>query len=224
MNKYILIGQTNEHVKIAQEGQLNLIPEVTEAFLGMCTAAKKNGLAISAVSTYRSFDDQLRIWNRKFSGTQDVLDLNEEKIVVEKLTEDEKIEKILYWSALPGGSRHHWGTDIDVIDRNALAVNMKYQLVPSESKPNGLFYQLQLWLKKESHRFGFYFPYQGINDNMYLEPWHISYFPIANQNLSAMKIDLVRKAIRSAEIDGKTQILKNLDRIYKNKILNVCLN
>jgi len=224
MNKHILTGRSDDHVKIFREGQLNLIPEVAEAFLDMCSAAKKDGLALSAVSTFRSFDDQLRIWNRKFNGTLDVLDLNEEKIEIENLTEFEKIKKILYWSALPGGSRHHWGTDIDVIDLNAISGNIKYQLVPSESKPEGIFYQLHLWLKKESHRFGFYFPYLGINTNMYFEPWHISYFSIANQNLSVMECDMICEAVISVEISGKTQIIKNLDNIYQNKILNVCSN
>ncbi len=51
MNKHILTGQTNDHVKFTHEGQLNLVPEVAEAFLSMCSAAKKDGLAISAVST-----------------------------------------------------------------------------------------------------------------------------------------------------------------------------
>ncbi|MBT4287385.1 MAG: M15 family metallopeptidase [Deltaproteobacteria bacterium] len=224
MNKKILTGQTNEHVKIFWEGQLNLIPEVAEAFLDMSSAAKKDGLVLSVVSTFRSFDDQLRIWNQKFKGTMDVLDLNEEKITIGNLNEFEKIEKILYWSALPGGSRHHWGTDIDVVERNAISKNIEYRLVPSESKPNGIFYQLYLWLKKESRRFGFYFPYQGINANMYHEPWHISYASIANQNLSAMKPEMIREAVISAEISGKTQIIKNLLSIYQNKILNVCSN
>ena len=93
MNKKILTGQTNEHVKIFWEGQLNLIPEVAEAFLDMSSAAKKDGLVLSVVSTFRSFDDQLRIWNQKFKGTMDVLDLNEEKITIGNLNEFEKIEK-----------------------------------------------------------------------------------------------------------------------------------
>ena len=29
-------------------------------------------------------------------------------------------DAILLWSALPGASRHHWGTDFDVFDRAAV--------------------------------------------------------------------------------------------------------
>ncbi len=34
--------------------------------------------------------------------------------------EAERVAAILVWSALPGASRHHWGTDCDVIDAAAL--------------------------------------------------------------------------------------------------------
>ena len=37
------------------------------------------------------------------------------------LAPDALIETILLWSALPGGSRHHWGTDVDVFDAAAVA-------------------------------------------------------------------------------------------------------
>ena len=35
-----------------------------------------------------------------------------------------RIDAILCWSALPGGSRHHWGTDCDVIDAAALPAGL----------------------------------------------------------------------------------------------------
>jgi len=43
------------------------------------------------------------------------------------LRASEKIASILRWSALPGTSRHHWGTDLDIIDAKALTAEMKVQ-------------------------------------------------------------------------------------------------
>lgn len=223
MDNHVLTGQTKNHLKRVREG-LWLMPEVAEAYLDMESAALKDGLEICVVSAYRSFGDQLSIWNRKFNGVLDILDLYEKKIDIKALGAEEIIEKILYWSALPGGSRHHWGTDIDVIDHKALQQNINYQLVPSESKPEGIFHQLNLWLKKESAQYGFYFPYQGLNSNMYLEPWHISYAPISTQMLGEIRPEMIREAILKAEISGKKQILAELNQIFNNKILNVCLN
>ena len=37
-----------------------------------------------------------------------------------QLSPAERIEAILRWSALPGASRHHWGTDLDLIDAHAI--------------------------------------------------------------------------------------------------------
>ena len=53
---------------------------------------------------------------------------------------------ILHWSALPGASRHHWGTEIDVIDRAALLHGQLAQLVPDEYAADGVFAKLGLWL------------------------------------------------------------------------------
>ena len=60
---------------------------------------------------------------------------------------------------LPGGSRHHWGTDVDVIDAAALPPDYRVQLVPEEYAPGGVFERLTPWLDANMARFGFYRPY-----------------------------------------------------------------
>ena len=37
---------------------------------------------------------------------------------------------ILEWSALPGASRHHWGSEFDVFDLAALPEGYRVQLLP----------------------------------------------------------------------------------------------
>ena len=43
-----------------------LLPEADKAFQAMSAAAQKQGITIKVVSSYRSFERQKSIWNRKF--------------------------------------------------------------------------------------------------------------------------------------------------------------
>ena len=63
--------------------------------------AAKDGVALNIVSGYRSFDDQLRIRNDKFTNA-------------DGLTEQEKVANAAKYHAVPGLSIHHWGTEIDI--------------------------------------------------------------------------------------------------------------
>ena len=62
-------------------------------------------------SSFRDYDTQLRIWNRKFACEKPLYDLDGKPRDFASLSERQKIECILNWSALPGGSRHQWGTE-----------------------------------------------------------------------------------------------------------------
>lgn len=44
----------------------DLIKEAADAYIKMKVAAVKDGFELKVVSSYRSFDRQLAIWNRKF--------------------------------------------------------------------------------------------------------------------------------------------------------------
>ncbi len=61
---------------------------------------------------------------------------------------------ILRWSALPGGSRHHWGCDFDVYARNLLPPGTQLQLEPWEYLEGHqlAFYQ---WVEANLDSFGF---------------------------------------------------------------------
>ena len=103
------------------------------AFLNMSQAALQDGIHIAIASSYRSFDRQAMIWNRKFRGEAVVYDSNGEPIADWlSLPFRERIFAILRWSALPGASRHHWGTDLDVYAPDLLPAGQKLQLIPAE--------------------------------------------------------------------------------------------
>ena len=74
----------------------------------MRKAALLDGVKIKVVSGFRDFERQKQIWNRKFK-----------KFTIENnLSDLEAIKEIIRFSTIPGTSRHHWGTEIDVIDED----------------------------------------------------------------------------------------------------------
>jgi LAS superfamily LD-carboxypeptidase LdcB len=82
--------------------------EAAIAFQKMKLEAAKVNIDIELVSAYRSFQRQKEIYEGKYK-----------RYTSQGLTPIDAINKIIEYSTIPGTSRHHWGTDIDIIDRNA---------------------------------------------------------------------------------------------------------
>ena len=80
------------------------------AFKKMEEAAKKDGIILKIVSAHRSFGRQSFIWNKKYDKFTKQYSLNP----------IDAINEIVRFSTIPGTSRHHWGTDIDIIDGTPL--------------------------------------------------------------------------------------------------------
>ncbi|MCB9651596.1 MAG: M15 family metallopeptidase [Deltaproteobacteria bacterium] len=78
------------------------------------------------------------------------------------------LRAILNWSALPGGSRHHWGTEMDVVDLAAVPPDYRVRLLPDEVAPGGPFHPLHQWLDENLERFGFFRPYARLQGGMYI--------------------------------------------------------
>ncbi len=99
------------------------------------------------------------------------------------LSDEQKVRAILRWSALPGASRHHWGTDFDIYAGNLLPVDTSLALEPWEYTQGHQvpFYQ---WLKNNAGQYGFRFPYQQDRGGVAFEPWHISTMPRQNNVLA----------------------------------------
>jgi hypothetical protein len=91
-----------------------------------------------------------------------VLDSRAAPLDIEQLTKHELVYAILRWSALPGASRHHWGTDIDVYDENARPSGYEIELTPEEVDAGGMFAPLHEWLDQRlaaGAGHGFFRPY-----------------------------------------------------------------
>jgi LAS superfamily LD-carboxypeptidase LdcB len=97
------------------------------------------GIDLQIVSGFRDFDAQLRIWNMKYRGERPLYDREGNVREHASLDAPQLVEAILCWSALPGASRHHWGSDIDVIDRAAMPENYRLRLLPDEFEPGSDF-------------------------------------------------------------------------------------
>ena len=101
----ILQGKTTNHLV---GDSILLEKETFKAFEKMKREAFNDGIRIKIVSGHRDFERQTLIWNSKFI-----------KFTKEfKLKPEEAINEIVRFSTVPGTSRHHWGTDIDIIDGN----------------------------------------------------------------------------------------------------------
>lgn len=159
--------------------------ETYEAFLKMYEAAKKDGIELKILSATRNFATQKIIWEGKWTGKR----LHESKENLAKTTPDPTARalKILRWSSMPGTSRHHWGTDMDLN-----AFNNEFF-----EKGEGL--KIYTWLTANAAKFGFCQPYSPKDDarpNGYNEEkWHWSYLLLAQPLTTQAKLRLKNNMI-----------------------------
>ncbi len=175
IDKGDLLGQINAEgderfVTVASKhggnGQIYLRAEVYDAFIAMYEAGLADGVKLVIISGFRTFDHQVRIWEGKWNGRRQNW-RTYSRIVSEK----ERAEAILKYSAMPGTSRHHWGTDIDL---NSLS--------PAYFRSNeGL--KVYQWLREHGPTYGFCQPYSAKGDDRptghFEEQWHWSYLPVS---------------------------------------------
>ena len=151
----------------ASRKEMFIQKEVLDSFIIMYNKAREDGISLKIISATRNFNRQKQIWEKKWRSSN-ILD------------ENERAKDILKYSAMPGTSRHHWGTDIDI---NSLS--------PRYFK-SGKGLKEHNWLVKNANKFGFCQPYKHKSDSIRLygyedEPWHWSFMPIANDCMNGYK-------------------------------------
>lgn len=169
----------------SREG-LYIREEVFAAYVNMYKAALKDGVKLIIISAARSFDYQKGIWESKWSGKR----LVEGKSLAATIPDPvERARIILKYSAMPGTSRHHWGTDIDLN-----SMDPKYY----ETEIGKKIYD---WLNTHASEYGFGQPYCAKGEKRFTgyeeEKWHWSYLPIAKQCT-----DAYQKKVKYADITG----------------------
>jgi LAS superfamily LD-carboxypeptidase LdcB len=190
-------------------------------FLAMREAAALAGFDLVPVSSFRDFGRQRAIWNAKFRGERVALDRAGKPMDITALGPGARVEAILLWSALPGASRHHWGSDVDVADGKPMAAGYVPKLEVGEYRGGGPFAALSAWLGANMRRFGFYRPYTRRRRGVQPEPWHLSYAPVARPALAKMSVRLLAEAIRGADVEGEAEILSRLPAIRERYLLDV---
>lgn len=183
-------------------------------FKEMHEAAKKDGIKLMIKSATRNFNAQKAIWEGKWNGKRK---LEGGISAPQKYPRaKDRASKILEWSSMPGTSRHHWGTDIDL---NAF-VNSYFE------KGQGL--KEYEWLSTYAGQFGFCQPYSpkgknrpaGYNE----EKWHWSFLPVAMPLTQLAESDLSNDMISgfdgantAAEIDIVNNYILGINPICKHK-------
>ncbi len=166
--------------------------EAYAAFELMYAAAAADGIHLKIISATRNFDYQKGIWERKWGRTRYM-----------GWADFAKAKDILTYSSMPGSSRHHWGTDIDL---NALSNDW---FSTGEGK------QIYDWLTENGPSFGFWQVYTPKDDGRLgynEEKWHWSYLPLATSYLqtyndSVQAVDIRR--FRGAELADSLRIISD---------------
>jgi LAS superfamily LD-carboxypeptidase LdcB len=223
LNELELTGRSRTHVFQFSEFRFAAQREAGEAFLAMRADAGLVGIDLLPYSAFRDFRTQLRIWNGKFSGKKPLYDIEGKVRDFAALSPSEVVDCILNWSALPGGSRHQWGTEIDVVDRAVMPPGYEPALLPNEVAPGGMFSELHHWLDGNVGKYGFFRPYKRYKGGMYPEPWHLSYAPLSMPALRQVSVELLTGVIREADILGKELVLEKMPTIYEKHVLNIVL-
>ncbi len=219
LDEQILTGLTESHLAAYEGAKVH--KGAVRALGFLAKELKQNGFELGIASSFRGFESQLKIWNAKALGQRTLLDANSNALDFLKLSPTEIIHAILRWSALPGLSRHHWGTDFDVYDKLSLPDGYKIQLVPSEFENNGYFSKMHDWLDQNMRRFGFFRPYQKDLGGVSPERWHISYLPLAENFIQMHSVDLEERALQNAKVELYSDLIKDLPVLFKRYFLNI---
>lgn len=226
MTAEIVTGSIDTHLVILDQGSNDTVKQsihkqVLTPFLELQNAAQKAGFDLKICSAYRSFDRQMLIWNAKASGMRPVMNPFGQPINIQDLNPWQKIQAILRWSALPGASRHHWGTDFDIYDASAMPEGYQIQLTPNEVQGDGLFAPMHDWLDGylDSSESGFYRPYAVDKGGIAPERWHLSYRPIADKYAQMLSRELLATKLKSSDLILLDVVLEHLDDILQRYII-----
>ncbi|MDO5654876.1 MAG: M15 family metallopeptidase [Flavobacteriaceae bacterium] len=186
--------------------------ETSEALETLIKDAKKVGFKPQVLSSYRNYSHQKRIWDNKF----------ESFTKQEKLSPQKAIQKIIAYSTIPGTSRHHWGTDFDMVDAaKGIPTN---PLNEKHFNPGGIYYDFKIWLNENAEKYGFFEVYtneKGRKGFKY-EPWHFSYLPIACEMMRQYMNKNLIFEIRKSDIKGASYLNDEfISNYYKNNFLDI---
>jgi LAS superfamily LD-carboxypeptidase LdcB len=194
--------------------------EIVDPLTRLQEDARQAGFNLQIVSAYRDFSRQLAIWNAKATGKRPLLDSEGNILAFDVLSNEEKLFAILRWSAIPGLSRHHWGTDFDIYDANQMHLE-DVQLVPQEVEGSGPCAAMHDWLTGQiahNQSYQFYRPYQFDSGGIAPEKWHLSYLPLAKSYAEQLKPGLLSNLWQEKQLLLLGELIANLTAIWPKYI------
>ncbi len=199
--------------------------EVWPAVNALIAAAADRGFSLRIASGFRSFERQLAIWNAKLSGARAVLDDDGQPVAIERLSAAQQVAAVLRFSALPGASRHHWGSDFDVYDAASLPAGYTLQLTAQEYQPGGVQAEFGRWLQQllatdSDHPLAaiFYRPYSVDRGGVAIEPWHLSHRAVAAQVAPHCTVELLRRRLSHCQLAQREFVLAELPALWQRYI------
>lgn len=223
-----LIGLNQDHLVSIQDNsellgqKFQCHHEVLVPLAKLIRQSEIDGIPLRVVSSYRSFGYQAAIWNKKFHEEVNLNLRDGTKVISKSLAPEERVKAILNYSALPGTSRHHWGTDFDVFDASSIDQGYCVELTEQEFEDQGPSGNLNHWLQENLESFGFFKPYAEDIGGVACEPWHISYTDIAKPALKEFPLELLRNTLKDSEVGGKEIILSRLESIVQKYVRRIC--
>lgn len=185
--------------------------EVYEAYERMRQAAAKEGIDIKVVSAHRSYHRQREIWNAKYKT-----------LTLQGLPAKDAIQEIITYSTLPGTSRHHWGTDIDIIDNanpqsgDVLLAEKFYGDGPSSA--------LRSWMNRNAADYGFLEVYTDHPNRKGFahEPWHYTYHSLSKAYLEVLTNQVISEIAKDEQLLGRKFLDADFFKSYtKEHLLDI---
>lgn len=180
--------------------------EAYDAFLKLSSKAFESDIHVQVVSSYRGFAHQNQIWERKYK-----------RYTAMGLSPTDTINTIIKYSTIPGTSRHHWATEIDLIDANV--TRPRNILNPNHFGGSGCFSRFKTWMDANANDFGFYLVYSNKKDRkgFNYEPWHYSYRPLSKVFLDQYKRLNLKDIITSETLLGNEHFSDDFIETYREE-------
>ncbi|HTC22255.1 MAG TPA: M15 family metallopeptidase [bacterium] len=179
---------------------------VMESFWKLKAKAAQDGWHLILVSGYRSFYQQRHIWNH-FDSLYKKTD---------NLDEKGRVRAIMSLVSVPGLSRHHWGTELDISE-----VSLRGQLVNVHPDTPAKVIAFYNWMEQNAPQFGFCKVYLGKRGAVRDEPWHWSYMPFSRVYQPQFMAIKDFHQIMSDKVSDVGYLMKNFPKILKQEIRSI---
>ncbi|MBK8110610.1 MAG: M15 family metallopeptidase [Saprospiraceae bacterium] len=185
--------------------------DVMIKFAEMADAAAEEGVRLIIRSATRNFDSQKQIWENKWKGLTILEDGSKATEIKDEFL---RAQKILLYSSMPGTSRHHWGTDVDI------------NSFENSWFAGGEGARLYAWMESNASQYGFcqvYGPINSFRKHGYQEEkWHWSYLPIAQRIQEEAAKKMNNKMISGFDGSHKAMTI-DMVKVYMLSIDPACM-